>query len=130
MFEPEVGSLGQIPCGGIAEHIICIVAILAEGDVKGEVAGALASESVLNLEAAKAEPEIEIFKFTELKDLPAGALQSVGRGEKQGVSPVFQRQGSLALERSLDGDVAGIVATEEHMRQTLPMWAMPPCMCA
>ena len=48
--------------------------ILAEGDVAGEAAGALASGSVLALEAAKTDPEIEIFRFTKLEDLPEGAV--------------------------------------------------------
>lgn len=47
--------------------------VMAEGDITGEAAGVLASNSVLNLESVKNETSLEIFKFTELKDLPEGA---------------------------------------------------------
>lgn len=45
--------------------------VLAAGDIKGVVAGALASTSVVALEDAKGK-DIEVFKFTEIKDVPAG----------------------------------------------------------
>ena len=45
--------------------------VLAAGDIKGEVAGALASTSVLALEDSKGK-DIEMFRFTETKDVPAG----------------------------------------------------------
>jgi len=50
--------------------------ILADGDITGASAGVLASDEVLNLEALKNTPSVEVFRFTEIKDLPEGASTS------------------------------------------------------
>lgn len=48
--------------------------VLAEGDVKGAAAGVLTSaEDVVALEDYRDNPQIEVFRFTEVADLPEGA---------------------------------------------------------
>ncbi len=77
MFEPEVGSLGQIPCGGIAEHIICIVDYETgiHAGFLHRTAGSIISGAVV---AVGSSVEVDVDRHTPVGSLLFGAFAEQG----------------------------------------------------
>lgn len=106
--------------------------ILAEGDVAGEAAGALASGSVLALEAAKTDPEIEIFRFTKLEDLPEGAVATckleLSNSEEFGsieTLPVTMSEEGVATVNAVDWNDAHIALFGKSPKEKTAYWRVP-----
>ncbi len=106
--------------------------ILAEGDVAGEAAGVLASESVLALESAKTDPEIEVFKFTKIEDLPEGAVATceleISNTEEFGrieTLPVTMSGEGVATVNAVDWNDAHIALFGKSPKEKTAYWRVP-----
>ena len=98
----------------------------------GEAAGALASGSVLALEAAKTDPEIEIFRFTKLEDLPEGAVATckleLSNSEEFGrieTLPVAMSEEGVATVNAVDWNDAHIALFGKSPKEKTAYWRVP-----
>lgn len=106
--------------------------VMAEGDITGEAAGVLASNSVLNLESVKNETSLEIFKFTELKDLPEGAsatceLQLSNTADFATVKtlPVAVNAEGVGSVNVIDWNDAHIALFGKSPKEKIAYWRVP-----